>query len=376
MYFNTENLYCKSSTNRTDTACTALTQKPPADKMKPTGEMIPKPRKSFKKGGNKMKKRLVSVMMVSAMAASLMGGASTVFAEEGDLIKVGIINNDPNESGYRTANDKDMKEMFTEENGYEASFAYSLKNDEQINAAQKFIQDEVDYLLLSAADTAGWDSVLMDAQNAGIRVILFDRTIDADESLYEASIVSDMDLEGQTAVNWLADQGLENYNIIHIQGVMGSAAQKGRTGALDAAVEENENWNIVTQQTAEWNAEKAQQIVQSVIDSGEEFNVIYAENDDMAKGAVAALDKANISHGVDGDVIIMGFDCNKWALEELLAGNWNYDGQCNPFQASYIDEVIKTIESGGEVEEKVIILDEKGFDAETITQEDVDTYGI
>ena len=323
-----------------------------------------------------MKKRLVSVMMVSAMAASLMGGASTVFAEEGDLIKVGIINNDPNESGYRTANDKDMKEMFTEENGYEASFAYSLKNDEQINAAQKFIQDEVDYLLLSAADTAGWDSVLMDAQNAGIRVILFDRTIDADESLYEASIVSDMDLEGQTAVNWLADQGLENYNIIHIQGVMGSAAQKGRTGALDAAVEENENWNIVTQQTAEWNAEKAQQIVQSVIDSGEEFNVIYAENDDMAKGAVAALDKANISHGVDGDLIIMGFDCNKWALEELLAGNWNYDGQCNPFQASYIDEVIKTIESGGEVEEKVIILDEKGFDAETITQEDVDTYGI
>ena len=63
----------------------------------------------------------------------------------GDLIKVGIINNDPNESGYRTANDKDMKNMFTKENGYDASFAYSLKNDEQITAAQKFIQDGVDY---------------------------------------------------------------------------------------------------------------------------------------------------------------------------------------------------------------------------------------
>ena len=111
----------------------------------------------------------------------------------GELIKVGIINNDPNESGYRTANDKDLKAMFTAENGYEASFAYSLKNDEQITAAQKFIQDGVDYLLLSAADTAGWDSVLKDAQDAGIRVILFDRTIDADASLYEASIVSDMD---------------------------------------------------------------------------------------------------------------------------------------------------------------------------------------
>ena len=96
----------------------------------------------------------------------------------------------------------------------------------------------------------------------------------------------------------------------------------------------------------------------------------------MAKGAVAALDKANISHGVDGDVIIMGFDTNTWALEELLAGNWNYDGQCNPYQASYIDEVIKTIESGGTIEEKTIIMEEKGFDAETITQEDIDTYGI
>ncbi len=293
----------------------------------------------------------------------------------GELIKVGIINNDPNESGYRTAKDKVLKATFTKENGYDASFAYSLKNDEQITAAQKFIQDGVDYLLLSAADTAGWDSVLKDAQDAGIRVILFDRTIDADASLYEASIVSDMAKEGQTAVDWLKGQGLSEYKIIHLQGVMGSAAQQGRSGALDEAVA-SDGWTLVTQQTAEWNAEKAQQIVQSVIDSGESFNVIYAENDDMAKGAVAALDKANISHGVGKDVIVMGFDCNKWALEELLNQNWNYDGQCNPFQASYIDDIIKTLESGGTISEKTIIMEEKGFDAASITQEDVDKYGI
>ena len=312
-------------------------------------------------------------------SASDSASASTDTAADtsasGELIKVGIINNDPNESGYRTANDKDLKAMFTAENGYEASFAYSLKNDEQITAAQKFIQDGVDYLLLSAADTAGWDSVLKDAQDAGIRVILFDRTIDADASLYEASIVSDMAKEGQTAVDWLKGQGLSEYKIIHLQGVMGSAAQQGRSGALDEAVA-SDGWTLVTQQTAEWNAEKAQQIVQSVIDSGESFNVIYAENDDMAKGAVAALDKANISHGVGKDVIVMGFDCNKWALEELKAGNWNYDGQCNPFQASYIDDIIKKLESGETISEKIIIMDEKGFDATTITQEDVDNYGI
>lgn len=308
-------------------------------------------------------------------AADTTTDAAADTAASGELIKVGIINNDPNESGYRTANDKDLKATFTEENGYDASFAYSNENDEQIAAAQKFIQDGVDYLLLSAAGTAGWDSTLQDAQDAGVRVILFDRVIDADESLYEGSIVSDMDKEGQTAVDWLKSQNLEEYNIIHLQGVMGSAAQVGRSGALTTTAEA-EGWTIVTQQTADWNAETAQQIVQSVIDSGKSFNVIYAENDDMARGAVAALDGANISHGVDGDVVIMGFDCNQWALQELLDGNWNYDGQCNPFQSSYISDIIKTLESGGTLSEKTIIMDEKGFDATTITADDVANYGI
>ena len=173
-----------------------------------------------------MKKKILAAVMAATMIFSLVAcgssdaGSSAATgsaggSSSGDLIKVGIINNDPNESGYRTANDKDMKNTFTEANGYEASFAYSLKNDEQITAAQKFVQDGVDYLLLSAADTAGWDSVLKDAQDAGIRVILFDRTIDADESLYEASIVSDMAKEGQTAVDWLKSQNLSEYNIIH-----------------------------------------------------------------------------------------------------------------------------------------------------------------
>ncbi len=323
-------------------------------------------------------KRFLLTLSVLLLAVSMVfaNGAAEDAGDDGGLIRVGIINNDPNESGYRTANDNDLKRVFTEENGYDASYYYSLRNDEQIAAAQLFIQDGVDYLLLSAAGTAGWDTVLQDAQNAGIYVILFDRTVDADPSLYVAEVVSDTNLQGETAVNWLASQNLDEYNIIHIQGVMGSSAQIGRTTALDEMVANNDNWNLVTQQTAEWNAETAQQITQAVIDSGEPFNVIYAENDDMARGAVAALDRANISHGVDGDVIIMGFDCNKWALEELLAGRWNYDGQANPFQADTIDGIIKNLEQGIEPENKTIYLVEQGFDATTITQEDVDKYGI
>lgn len=318
-------------------------------------------------------KKILAIALALCMVLSI---AAFTSAKAEDLIKVGIINNDPTESGYRAANVADMEATFSEENGYEAQFFYSLKNEEQIAQAKKFIADEVDYLLLSAAATTGWDSVLKEAEEAGVTVILFDRTIDADESLYAASVVSDMAKEGQTAVDWLAEQKLDEYNVIHIQGVMGSAAQIGRSGALDTKVEENDNWNIVIQQTGNWSADEAKQIVESVINSGEAFNVIYAENDNMAQGAVAALDAAGITHGVEGDVIVMGFDCNKWALEELLAGNWNYDGQCNPFQASTIADIIAKLEAGEELEDKVVILVEQGFDAATITAEDVEAFGI
>ena len=332
-------------------------------------------------------KKLFAILMAAMMLVGLTAcggedkptsGSNDAGTDTGSskLIKVGIINNDPNESGYRTANDKDLKDKFTKENGYDASFAYSKKNDEQMQQAQKMIQDEVDYLLLSAAGTSGWDTVLKEAKDAGTKVILFDRIVDADESLYEAGVVSDMDKEGETAVEWLKKQNLDKYEIIHIQGEMGSAAQQGRTGALDKQVKADKNWTLVAQQAAEWNTETAQQIVQTVIDSKKTFNVIYAENDDMAKGAAAALDKANISHGVDKDVIIMGFDCNKWALEELKKGNWNYDGQCNPFQAETLHGIIQKLQKGETISEKKVIMEEKGFDAKEITDDDIKKFGI
>ena len=295
--------------------------------------------------------------------------------QDSGLIKVGIVNNPPSESGYRAANVADFEKVFTEANGYDVSTFYSLKNDEQLNAASQFITEGVDYILLSAAATDGWDSVLSNAKEAGIRVFLFDRMINADPSLYEAAVVSDMRNQGDTAVSWLKAQNLPEYNVVHIQGAMGSDAQIGRTDPLEAEFEAG-TMNKVVQQTATWDEAEAKKIVESVINSGEDFNVIYAENDGMARGAVAALDEAGITHGVDGEVVVMGFDCNKWALEEVLAGNWNYDGQCSPFQAAVIDEMIKKIEAGGTIDTKKVISEEKGFDAETITQDDIDTYGL
>jgi simple sugar transport system substrate-binding protein len=327
---------------------------------------------------------LVSLLMVLSLVAcsSTPAPASPAASESqaaaqpaAKVLKVGIVNNPPSESGYRAANVADFEKVFTEANGYKVSTFYSLKNDEQLNAASQFITDGVDYLLISAAATDGWDSVLNKAKEAGIKVFLFDRMIKTDEGLYEAAVVSDMAQEGITAVEWLKAQKLPEYNVIHIQGAMGSDAQIGRTGALDKEFAAGTMTKVV-QQTATWDEAEAKKIVESVINSKEKFNVIYAENDGMAKGAVAALDAAGITHGVGKDVVIMGFDCNKWALRELLAGNWNYDGQCSPFQAAVIEGMIKDLEAGKTLPTKKVISEEKGFDAKTITQADIDTYGL
>ena len=316
---------------------------------------------------------VIALVMVLCAASALADG-----------IKVGVINLDPAESGYRQANVKNLTDTFTAENGYDATFVTAPTADKQLDAFKSFITADVDYILVSAADTTGWDKVLEEAEEAGIKVFLFDRMIDTDPSNYTAAVVSDMRVEGETAVAWLESLGLDEYKILHIQGQLGSAAQIGRSDPLTEKCEAEANWTIVREGTGgdSWDPEEARKIAEAAIDAGIEFNIVYAENDGMADGVVAALDAKKITHGVNGDVKIMGFDCNKWALEKLLAGEWNYDGQCSPFQAGVIDEMIKSLEAGEDLssfglnELNQVISVEKGFDATTITQEDIDNYGL
>ena len=322
-------------------------------------------------------KKLLALVLALALCLGLV---SVVHADE--LIKVGIINLDPAESGYREANVNDMKATFTEENGYDATFATATTSDKQLDAARGFIADGVKYILVSAADATGWDEVLEEAKEAGVKVFLFDRMIETDPANYTAAVVSDMNKEGDTAVAWLEGLGLEEYKILHIKGQLGSAAQLGRSGALEAKCEAEENWTIVREGTGgdSWDPNVAREIVEAAIDAGEDFNIIYAENDGMANGAMEALDAKGITHGVGGKVIIMGFDCNKWALRKVLNGEWNFDGQCSPFQAKLIDGMIKTLEAGGEIEGlndlNQVINEETYFEAGVITEDDIAAYGL
>ena len=333
---------------------------------------------------NRIIPAVIAVLLVIVIALLIwLPRRKNVETENGNgMIRVGIINLDPSESGYRKANVRDMTDTFTAEDGYNAVFTTAPTIEEQLEAANRFIEDKVKYMLISAADADGWDEVLKKAKKAGIKVFLFDRMVNVSPDLYTAAVVSDMNREGSAAVAWLENQGLPEYRILHIKGQPGSAAQLGRSGALEVKCAEEENWTIVRQGTGgdSWDPEEARKIAQAAVDAGEEFNVIYAENDDMANAAVEVLDAKGITHGVNGSVIVMGFDCNKWALRKLLAGEWNYDGQCSPFQAKLIDEMIKKLEAGGTIEGLndlgQIINEEKGFEAGTITQEDIDTYGL
>jgi simple sugar transport system substrate-binding protein len=316
-------------------------------------------------------KKTLGILLVLVVLGS--GALFAAGVQETGLIKVGIVNLPPEESGYRQANVEDMNAVFSAANGYDAKQTNTMDNSEQIAAAKGYIRDGVDYLLISAANASGWDDTLKSAKDAGIQVILFDRAIDTDPSNYQAAILSDMAYEGKKAVEWVLGLDLDEINLILIRGQMGSAAEIGRSAAvLDAA--KAGKLNIVADGTGgeSWSLEEARKVVEAAIAAGKDFNVIYAQNDGMAQGAVQALEAAGISHGKGGKVKVIGFDFNRFALRNVQAGYWDADMQCNPRQAAQISEWIKS----GNMPSGIVYQEELLVTTDTITDEIIEKWGI
>jgi simple sugar transport system substrate-binding protein len=316
-------------------------------------------------------KKTLGILLVLVVLGS--GALFAAGVQETGLIKVGIVNLPPEESGYRQANVEDMNAVFSEANGYDAKQTNTMDNSEQIAAAKGYIRDGVDYLLISAANASGWDDTLKSAKDAGIQVILFDRAIDTDPSNYQAAILSDMAYEGKKAVEWVLGLDLDEINLILIRGQMGSAAEIGRSAAvLDAA--KAGKLNIVADGTGgdSWSLEEARKVVEAAIAAGKDFNVIYAQNDGMAQGAVQALEAAGITHGKGGKVKVIGFDFNRFALRNVQAGYWDADMQCNPRQAAQISEWIKS----GNMPSGIVYQEELLVTTDTITDEIIEKWGI
>ena len=274
------------------------------------------------------------------------------------------------ESDWRTANTESMKSTFSEENGYELIFDDAQqKQENQLTAIRNFIQQEVDYILLAPVTETGWDTVLQEAKDADIPVIIVDRMVDvSDDSLYTTWIGTDSLLEGRKAAEWLnaytTAKGIDakDVNIVDIQGTIGSTAQIGRSKGLEEGVD-NYGWNLLAQQSGEFTQAKGQEVMESMLKQYDNINVVYCENDNEAFGAIDAIEAAGKTVGSDianGEIMVMSFDTTNAGLTDTLAGKIACDVECNPLHGPRAEELIKALEAGEEVE-KLNYVDEEIF---------------
>ena len=348
-----------------------------------------------------MKKKIVSALLTATMVCGMSVVPAVGVAAADDTITVGFSQVGA-ESDWRTANTESMKSTFSEENGYELIFDDAQqKQENQLTAIRNFIQQEVDYILLAPVTETGWDTVLQEAKDADIPVIIVDRMVDvSDDSLYTTWIGTDSLLEGRKAAEWLnaytTAKGIDakDVNIVDIQGTIGSTAQIGRSKGLEEGVD-NYGWNLLAQQSGEFTQAKGQEVMESMLKQYDNINVVYCENDNEAFGAIDAIEAAGKTVGSDianGEIMVMSFDTTNAGLTDTLAGKIACDVECNPLHGPRAEELIKALEAGEEVEKlnyvddeifatddtvdkvkAVNSLDEEGeYDVTPITQEIID----
>ena len=339
-----------------------------------------------------MKKRFLGVLLSVAMVAAVLAGCGSSGAKEtaapagseteaaseaasgeseaasgeteaagntGDVITVGFSQVGA-ESDWRTANSESMKSTFSTENGYNLIFDDAQqKQENQIAAIRNFIQQEVDYIVLAPVTESGWDTVLQEAKDAEIPVIIVDRMVNvSDDSLYTAWVGSNFKLEGQKACEWLkqyaAAKNMSEVNIVDIQGTIGASAQIGRTEALNEAVEAN-GWNLLAQQTGEFTQAKGQEVMESMLKQYDNINVVYCENDNEAFGAIEAIKAAGKTVGPDGDILVMSFDTTKQGITDTLSGDIIVNTECNPLHGPRVEQIIKQLQAGETPEKQAYV---------------------
>lgn len=275
------------------------------------------------------------------------------------------------ESDWRSANTASMKEAFGDGTGYSLVFKDGQqKQTNQITAIRTFIQQDVDYIVLAPVMESGWDSVLTEAKQADIPVILVDRMVDvADRSLYSCWVGSDFELEGKKVCEWLHQYTLakgiapEDLHIVDLQGTLGSTAQLGRSRGLNEAAIEH-GWDIVALKDADFTQEKGREVMAQLIREYHNINVVYCENDNEAIGAIKAIEAAGLKAGADienGEIMVLSFDgINEEALAYMAQGKIACIGECNPHHGPRVEALIQSIEDGG-IPEKFNYVEESIF---------------
>lgn len=302
---------------------------------------------------------LASFLLVSCGIEKKADVAETVETVEDDKIVIGFSQVGA-ESDWRKANTESMKETFTEEKGYHLIISDAQQNQtKQITAIRTFIQQEVDYIVLAPVTEDGWETVLQEAKEANIPVIIIDRMVNvSDDSLYVCRIGSDFDKESGKVTSWLKQyidyKGLdnENINIINIQGTLGASSQIGRSEGLHKAVREY-GWNLLEEVEGEYTRARAREVMGAMLKKYNRINIVYCENDNEAFGAYDAIRAAGKHVGPNieaGQIMLVSFDgVSEQAIEYGRSGKISCIAECNPMHGKRVLRIIETLERGAEV---------------------------
>jgi simple sugar transport system substrate-binding protein len=261
------------------------------------------------------------------------------------------------ESEWRTANTESIKQA-AKDAGIELKFSDAQqKQENQIKAIRSFIAQKVDVIAFSPVVESGWDTVLREAKAAHIPVILTDRAVDVkDPSLYVTFMGSDFLEEGRKAGRWLVEHTKGQpgpVNIVELQGTVGSAPAIDRKKGFAEVIGADPKFKIIRSQTGDFTRAKGKEVMEAFLKAeGKKINVLYAHNDDMAIGAIQAIEEAGLKPGKD--ITIISIDGVKGAFQAMMAGKLNVSVECSPLLGPQLMQAVKDLQAGKTLPKRIV----------------------
>ncbi|WP_437494858.1 ABC transporter substrate-binding protein [Sorangium sp. So ce1014] len=275
------------------------------------------------------------------------------------------------ESEWRTANTKSIEEA-AKTAGFDLKLSDAQqKQENQIKAIRSFIAQKVDVIAFSPVVETGWEPVLREAKAAKIPVILTDRAVDVkDDSLWVTFIGSDFVEEGRRAAKWLDEKTKgqkDPVNIVELQGTVGSAPAIDRKKGFEEIIKDRPELKIIRSQTGDFTRAKGKEVMEAFLKAeGKNIHVLYAHNDDMAIGAIQAIEEAGLRPGKD--ILVISIDAVKGAFEAMMAGKLNVTVECSPLLGPQLMSAVNDVVAGKTLPKR-IVTEEGVFPMETAAQE-------
>lgn len=275
------------------------------------------------------------------------------------------------ESEWRTANTRSVKEALVAPE-FKLKFSDAQqKQENQIKALRSFIAQKVDVIAFSPVVESGWEPVLKEAKGAGIPVVLTDRAVKvSDESLYVSLIGSDFVEEGRRAARWLIEDSAQAqgpFRVVELQGTVGSAPANDRMRGFKEVIQGDSRFEIVRSQSGDFTRAKGKEVMEAFLKAeGATINVLFAHNDDMAIGAIQAIEEAGLKPGQD--IRVVSIDGVRGAFEAMVAGKLNATVECNPMLGPQLAQLLRDVHAKREVPKRVMV-DEGVFTREQAAAE-------